>query len=292
MCMFGVTAYSPYKCCTRRQKCSNKASARHTSSYERRCLQRIRQARTKCRQHSRCSSVRTSYNAGMEKYMIQFLNWSAAKSEKPTLRRPRIGSPQLWEHPGCLSSSSRSLSFEIDVCAFFVVGIELFLYGNLAGGVFRIFFSSFAELVVTYRVDGPRDVYRSSRTCLTQSSRYGWLQIHRLEPQMVSAAPVVGLQCRQEPNCRPSNNASPLLVVLSKEHYIKEADRQLNESVFNRKLSSDIISQHSTAVKQCVHSVFRRGLIDKRVKDFLVPHHPREARFYLLPEIEQAGKPW
>ena len=75
------------------------------------------------------------------------------------------------------------------------------------------------------------------------------------------------------------------VVVLSKEDYTKEANRQLNDFVFYRKLSSDPTSQHSTEVKQCVDSMFRRGLIDKRVKDFLVPHHPRAAKFYLLPKI-------
>ena len=89
---------------------------------------------------------------------------------------------------------------------------------------------------------------------------------------------------------KPADKGSAV-VVLSKEDYIKEADRQLNESVFYRKLSADPTSQYSTEVKQCVDSMFRRGLIDKRVKDFLVPHHPRAARFYLLPKIHKPGNP-
>ena len=44
-------------------------------------------------------------------------------------------------------------------------------------------------------------------------------------------------------------------------------------------------------VKQCVDSMLKRGLIDKKVKNFLVPHHPRAARFnmYLLPKIHKPG---
>ena len=89
---------------------------------------------------------------------------------------------------------------------------------------------------------------------------------------------------------KPSDMGSAV-VVLSKEDYIKEAERQLNESVFYLKLSADPSSQYSTEVKQCVDSMFRRGLIDKRVKDFLVIHHPRAARFYLLPKIHKPGNP-
>ena len=70
-----------------------------------------------------------------------------------------------------------------------------------------------------------------------------------------------------------------------------EANRQLNESVYYRKLSADPTSQYSTEVKQCVDSMFKRGLIEKKVKNFLVSKHPRAARFYLLPKIQQTWKP-
>ena len=37
--------------------------------------------------------------------------------------------------------------------------------------------------------------------------------------------------------------------------------------------------------------MFERVLINKRVKDFLVPHHLWAARFYLLPKIHKPGNP-
>ena len=61
------------------------------------------------------------------------------------------------------------------------------------------------------------------------------------------------------------------IVMLSKEDYIKEANRQLNESVYYRKLSADPTSRYKTEVKQCVASMYRKELIDKKVKDSLVP---------------------
>ena len=86
-----------------------------------------------------------------------------------------------------------------------------------------------------------------------------------------------------------------VVVMLSKEDYIKEANQQLNESVYMsyRKLPADPTSQYTTEVKQCLDSMYRRGLIDKKVKNFLhvVPHHARAVRFYLLPKIHKPGNP-
>ena len=79
------------------------------------------------------------------------------------------------------------------------------------------------------------------------------------------------------------------VVVVSKEDYIKEANWQLNESVYYRKLPADPTSQYTMEVKRCVDLMYRRELRDKKGKDFLVPHHPRAARFYLLPKIQKLG---
>ena len=89
---------------------------------------------------------------------------------------------------------------------------------------------------------------------------------------------------------KPADKGSAV-VVLSKEDYIKEANRQLNESVYYRKLPADPTSQYTTEVKQCVDSMYQRKLIDKKTRKFLVPQSPRAARFYLLPKIHKPGNP-
>ena len=109
-----------------------------------------------------------------------------------------------------------------------------------------------------------------------------------LPPEERSA--LKSLRQRTDLVIKPADKGSAV-VVLSKEDYIKEANRQLNESVYYRKLSADPTSQYSTEVKQCVDSMFKRGLIEKKVKNFLVPKHPRAARFYLLPKIHKPGNP-
>ena len=60
----------------------------------------------------------------------------------------------------------------------------------------------------------------------------------------------------------PADKGSAV-VVLSKEDYIKEANRQLNESVYYRKLPADPKSQYTMEVKQCVDSMYERKPIDK-----------------------------
>ena len=41
--------------------------------------------------------------------------------------------------------------------------------------------------------------------------------------------------------------------------------------------------------KEVIDSLFSRGLIDHKIKEFLTPHFPRAARFYLLPKIHKPG---
>ena len=59
--------------------------------------------------------------------------------------------------------------------------------------------------------------------------------------------------------------------MLSKKDCIKEANRQLNESIYYRKLFADPTSQYTTEVKQCVDSMYERKLIDKKNKEFPSP---------------------
>ena len=75
------------------------------------------------------------------------------------------------------------------------------------------------------------------------------------------------------------------VVMLSKKDNTREANRELNESIYYRKLPVDTRSQYTAEVKQCVDS------IKKKTKSLLVPHYPREARLYLLPKIHKPGNP-
>ena len=56
----------------------------------------------------------------------------------------------------------------------------------------------------------------------------------------------------------PADKGSAV-VVFSKEDYIKEANRQLNESVYCRKFSTEPTSRYTMEVKQCVESIYQES---------------------------------
>ena len=62
-----------------------------------------------------------------------------------------------------------------------------------------------------------------------------------------------------------------MVVVLSKEDYIKEADHQLNNNVYYQQLTADPTSQHISEVKHFVRSMFERRLINKKDQRFSGP---------------------
>ena len=80
-----------------------------------------------------------------------------------------------------------------------------------------------------------------------------------------------------------------VVVILSKEDYIKEAMRQLNNVSHYHKLPSNPTVKNATKIKGVENSLFTRGLIDRPSKEFLTPNHPKIARFYLLPKINKLG---
>ena len=98
------------------------------------------------------------------------------------------------------------------------------------------------------------------------------------------------LRERKDIVIKPADKGSAV-VILSKEDYIKEAMRQLNNASHYRKLPSDPTMKISTEIKEVVNGLFTRGLIDRHSKEFLTPQHPKIARFYLLPKIHKPGCP-
>ena len=76
------------------------------------------------------------------------------------------------------------------------------------------------------------------------------------------------------------------------ETYIKKLDRQLNIDTYYQKLSADPTAQYMMEIKKFTGSMYNKELIDKKVKDFLISHHPQAARFYLLSKIRKPENPY
>ena len=98
------------------------------------------------------------------------------------------------------------------------------------------------------------------------------------------------LRQRQDIVIKPADKGSAV-VVLSKEDYIKEAERQLSNTTHYLKLNKDLIASYAKEVKTAVLSMFNRGLCDRHTRDFLSPSQPKTARLYLLPKIHKPGNP-
>ena len=81
------------------------------------------------------------------------------------------------------------------------------------------------------------------------------------------------------------------VVILSKEDYLREAERQLNNTTNYQQVERYPTEAHATKVKELVKDMFRRGLLDKHTKNYLIPHQPRAARFYFFPKIHKPGNP-
>ena len=98
------------------------------------------------------------------------------------------------------------------------------------------------------------------------------------------------LRQRRDVVIKPADKGSAV-VVLSKEDYINEAERQLNDHAHYTKLNADPTLRFAVEIKSFIHSMFTNGQIDKNTRDFLIPHHSRAARLYLLPKIHKPGNP-
>ena len=66
---------------------------------------------------------------------------------------------------------------------------------------------------------------------------------------------------------------------------------QLSNATHYCKLSSDPTTKYAAEVKKGIDLLFSRGLIDCKIKEFLTPHSPRAAGFYLLSKIHKPGHP-
>ncbi|XP_062610216.1 uncharacterized protein LOC134271997 [Saccostrea cucullata] len=81
------------------------------------------------------------------------------------------------------------------------------------------------------------------------------------------------------------------VVVLDKETYMAEAQRQLSDERFYKKLDSDPTKEFSTAITKTLDDMFEKNEIGINVYETLNPIDSRPGQFYLLPKIHKEGMP-
>lgn len=91
---------------------------------------------------------------------------------------------------------------------------------------------------------------------------------------------------------KPADKGSAV-VILSREQYILEVKRQLNDTVYYKKLDKPIYLDTVPMVLNILDALKKRKFINARQKMYLMGDlQPRERRFYILPKIHKDPETW
>lgn len=91
---------------------------------------------------------------------------------------------------------------------------------------------------------------------------------------------------------KPADKGSAV-VILSREQYILEVERQLQDGDYYRKLDKPIYPDTIPMVKTIVDSLKKKKFINAKQQKYLIGDvQPRERRFYILPKIHKDPEKW
>lgn len=91
---------------------------------------------------------------------------------------------------------------------------------------------------------------------------------------------------------KPADKGSAI-VIMSREQYIFEVERQLSDSVYYKKLKEPIYMQTIPMVDRILDQLKRKKYINDRQRQYLRgTGQPRERRFYILPKIHKDPATW
>lgn len=81
------------------------------------------------------------------------------------------------------------------------------------------------------------------------------------------------------------------VVINDVKQYIKEAERQLHDQSFYKKVQNNPTSEHAALVNNAIDLLKNRNLLDEKMASQLKTVNPRTPRFYLLPKIHKPNNP-
>ena len=81
------------------------------------------------------------------------------------------------------------------------------------------------------------------------------------------------------------------VVVMSRERYIAEANRQLSDTDVYQQVSSTVFFDVIEEVKDILSRLRKSGVITKDMAAYAVPVDSKPARFYILPKVHETGCP-
>ena len=95
------------------------------------------------------------------------------------------------------------------------------------------------------------------------------------------------LSCNSNIVIKPADKGSGI-VVMNREDYIKEGERQLLDCNFYRKLDHDPTEDHCDKVSDLVNKMVDNGEITNNTKLYLTTNFDRTSQFYMLPKIHKS----
>ena len=98
---------------------------------------------------------------------------------------------------------------------------------------------------------------------------------------------IKSLSCNPNIVIKPADKGSGI-VVMNREDYIKEGERQLLDPHFYQKLDHDPTNDHCKKVSDLVTKMFDNGEITNNTKAYLTSNFERTAQFYMLPKIHKS----
>ena len=101
---------------------------------------------------------------------------------------------------------------------------------------------------------------------------------------------ITSLKSRQDIIIKPADKGSGT-VVMDRDWYVNECNRQLNDAKFYRHLDADITNDIAKRVTVYKDKMNADGHIDDETKSYLKPHQPTPGRFYILHKIHKTGNP-
>ena len=99
-------------------------------------------------------------------------------------------------------------------------------------------------------------------------------------------------QLKQRQVCviKPADKGSGK-VIMDKTWYIGECNRQLNYSIFYRRLNEDITVDIQKQLTIYVNRIYTDDLIDEKTKQYLTQPDVKPGSFCILPKVHKPGNP-
>ena len=81
------------------------------------------------------------------------------------------------------------------------------------------------------------------------------------------------------------------VVIQDVTDYIKEANRQLNNTTFYKQVQNDLTERHENLIKHTLEDLRDENLLTEKTCNHLKPKNSKTPKFYMNPKIHKKGNP-